>query len=318
MDSAPTTENNEQFRSRSQSEPANFEEFRSFPKLPAELQREIWRLAVPARVICLELKNHGERDFLGHRDSTLRRSALMPEVRAHPLILPCSISRQVTLAHRGQEYHLSKEADLSDNAVSNLAMQYSFHFDLERDTLLFPDWKHFEHFTKFYELFNGDELRPSRKSAVKSITIQHVEIQELDIKDVTYYSRTPSDRRWHTKIWEILDWNWGSYIPSLFYEFPDLEEIIFIDFKVNPAGEWTVYDRPHLDDMPEISREWVPAAEEDSIRMFVETFEHDLKWQAPDSVLGRSTPPAEQPRSKWWQEPKVIHMARGEFQNCFY
>jgi hypothetical protein len=253
MDSASTTESNKQLKSRSQTEPADVEELHSFPELPVELQREIWRLAVPPRVIRLQLKNYGESNFVGYGDSTLGLSALIPEVRAHPLILACRTSRQVMLAHCGQEYHLSKEGDVFGNVVSGLRTQISFDFDFETDTISFTDWKHFEHFTRHYELFSSDELRPMRSSVAKSITLEHIEIQELDIKDITYYARTPSDRRWHTKIWEILDWNWGAYIPSLFHEFPDLEELILIDFKVKPAGKWVVYDRPHLNDMPEIS-----------------------------------------------------------------
>jgi hypothetical protein len=318
MDSASTTESNNQLKSRSQHEPANVEELHSFPKLPVELQREIWRLAVPPKVIRLQLKNYGESNLVGYRDSTLRLSALIPEARVYPLLLVCRTSRQVMLAHRGQEYHLSKEGDVFGNVISGLRTQFSFDFDFETDTISFTDWKHFEHFTRHYELFSSGKLRPTRSSAVKSITLEHIEIQELDIKDITYYAGKPSDRRWHTKIWEILDWSWGAYIPSLFYEFPDLEELILIDFKVKPAGKWAVYDRPHLDDMPRISREWVPATEEDSVRMFVETFEHALKWQAPESVLGRSTPPAVQAMSKWWQDPRVTRMARGEFQRRFY
>jgi len=317
MDSASTTASNKQHKSRSQLEPADVQQLHSFPKLPVELQREIWRLSVTPRVIHLQLMNYEESNFGGCRYSTLRLSALIPEVRAHPLILACRTSRQVMLAHCGQEYHLIKKGDVFGNVVAGLRTQFSFDFDLETDTISFSDWKHFEHFTRHYELFSSDELRPMRSSAVKSITLEHIEIRELDIKDITYYARTPSDRRWHTKIWEILDWSWGAYIPSLFYQFPNLEELILIGFKVKRAGEWMVYDRPYLIDRPEISREWVPATQEDSIRMFVETFEHALKWQAPESVLGRSTTPAVQARSKWWQDPCITRMTGEEFQARF-
>jgi hypothetical protein len=67
MDSASTTESNNQLKSRSQHEPADVEELHSFPKLPVELQREIWRLAVPPRVIRLQLKNYGESNLVGYR-----------------------------------------------------------------------------------------------------------------------------------------------------------------------------------------------------------------------------------------------------------
>jgi hypothetical protein len=92
------------------------------------------------------------------------------------------------LAHCGQEYHLSKKGDVFGNVVAGLRTQFSFDFDLETDTISFSDWKHFEHFTRHYELFSSDELRPMRSSAVKSITLEHIEIQELDIKDITYYA----------------------------------------------------------------------------------------------------------------------------------
>jgi len=80
-----------------------------------------------------------------------------------------------------------------------------------------------------------------------------------------------------------------------------------------------VYDRPHLEDLgdvEEMGREWVPASEEESIRMFMETVEYALKWQATGSVFERVENTLKH-RSKWWQDPRITRMTRGEFQSRF-
>jgi hypothetical protein len=163
----------------------------------------------------------------------------------------------------------------------------------------------------------GDE--PKRSSAIKSITIEHVEIEELDVKDIIHYAYTPDDDCWNSKVRNIVGFTWCYDVPHFLRQYPQLEQLILVDFEIDPAEEGRVYRRRDFDEPSGmVEAEWEPATEEESIRMFVETFEHGLKWQGPGkSILRKQVPPAPKNVSKWWGDPKVTRMTKEEFNARF-
>ncbi|KAH8753221.1 hypothetical protein BGZ57DRAFT_965340 [Hyaloscypha finlandica] len=263
--------------------------FICFPKLPPELQRKIWKLAVQPKIITLDVG-----DVYQQGPNVRPKTDLSP----HPILSVCSISREVALGiYGGKPYSFVTGCSCGDEENHETWFR---HFDLyinpAADTFYFSEHRHLDIFARFWQIRRGDSLE--RHVVVRSLVVDNVKAKALDTYDLARWQN--ADMLWINRDIHIL-----GTMAMLTAPFVELEEFILVGFEV--------VDTAAAQQM-RVAMGTTRISEEENIDVFVEC----LQWKLQIYPMEVECEVAQGPRgctwSKWWEDPKLTLMTKEEFK----